>query len=142
MPNVSKKHVSSQSRASLVVIVRDWIKESQKGGLKKYWNIRISKALYLIDFFHFQIIKKLKRENIKLPSPTNTIFLLSGRPDVWNLFNLDLESEMDDAFARLEDISVEQTLQRLESLFDSSDHFPQVTLLPIRYWNLNCVEEQ
>ena len=37
---------------------------------------------------------------------------------------------MDEAFGRLEDISVEQTLQRLESLFESTGgHFPQVTKL-------------
>jgi len=33
---------------------------------------------------------------------------------------------MDEAFARLEDISVEQTLERLESLFEASGNFPQV----------------
>jgi len=36
---------------------------------------------------------------------------------------------MDEAFARLEDISVEQTLERLESLFEASGNFPQVNIV-------------
>ena len=89
------------------------------------------------DLCHWSTKSYLLRFDLQIVPKTETLqrskswklepFLLIWwlRPNVWN-FNFDLESEMDDAFARLEDISVEQTLQRLESLFDSSDHFPQV----------------
>jgi hypothetical protein len=35
---------------------------------------------------------------------------------------------MDDAFVNLEDISDEQTLERLESLFETTNNFPTVSV--------------
>ena len=37
----------------------------------------------------------------------------------------------DDTFASLEEISDEQTLERLESLFESTSSFPSVSIIPI-----------